>query len=121
MKTFKYSRLISINAVLAAMSACNSAGAPSSSSKGGHSKVRTMIAMGRNMGSNNLGDVYIAGRTTFYDDLIRMAGGVNVYTGDIPIPAVSKEGIAELNPEVMARGAGNGRCPATGERKRTGK
>ncbi len=63
--------------------------------------VRTLITMGRSMGSGDVSDVYIAGQKSFYNDLIRMAGGINVYTGEIPIPAVSKEGLVALNPEVI--------------------
>ncbi len=63
--------------------------------------VRTMITMGRNMGTEGINDVFLAGKTTYYNDLIEMAGGVNAYTGEVPVPMVSREGIIGMNPELI--------------------
>ena len=61
-----------------------------------------MVSLGRNMGSGRMEDVYIVGRDGFYDEMIRMAGGVNVFDGgSIKFPTVSAEGIMRLNPEVI--------------------
>jgi len=65
-------------------------------------RPRVMISIGRNMGSGPLKDVYIAGKYGFYDEMITLAGGVNVYEGrDIKFPILSGEGILLLNPEVI--------------------
>ncbi len=67
----------------------------------GLNRPRVMISVGRNMGSGSLRDVYISGRGGFYDEMIRIAGGVNAYTGDIAFPVISGEGIARMNPDVI--------------------
>ena len=60
-----------------------------------------MISMGRNMGGGGLKDAFIAGEESYYQDLIDMAGGRNVYKGRVPFPIVSREGILGLNPDVI--------------------
>ncbi len=65
-------------------------------------RPRTMISVGRSMGSGTLKDVFIAGPGTFYDEIITLAGGTNAYQGRIvQYPTISTEGILELNPEVI--------------------
>jgi iron complex transport system substrate-binding protein len=64
-------------------------------------RPRVMISVEKNMGSGNLKDVYISGREEFYNEMITLAGGVNAYAGDIAFPAVSREGIVQMNPEVI--------------------
>ena len=63
--------------------------------------VRVLITLGRNMGGGGISDVFAAGKGIFYDDLIRMAGGINAYSGSVPVPRVSQEGILQMNPEVI--------------------
>lgn len=60
-----------------------------------------MISIGRNMGSGGLKDAFIAGEESYYQDLIRLAGGKNAYTGRVPFPLVSREGIIGLNPDIV--------------------
>ena len=60
-----------------------------------------MVSVGRNMGSGSLKDAYISGKDGFYDTLIDMAGGTNVYQGDVTFPVVGREGIIQLNPDVI--------------------
>ena len=62
---------------------------------------RVMISVEKNMGSGALKDVYISGREKFYDEMITLAGGVNAYAGDVAFPVVSREGIVQMNPEVI--------------------
>jgi iron complex transport system substrate-binding protein len=62
---------------------------------------RVMVSIGRNMGSGTLEDVYISGKDGFYDEMIRLAGGVNAYEGSVAFPAISNEGIIRMNPEVI--------------------
>jgi iron complex transport system substrate-binding protein len=44
--------------------------------------------------------LYAAGSGTFQDDIIRLAGGVNVIRGRTPYPLVSKERLIAANPSV---------------------
>ncbi len=65
-------------------------------------RPRVMISLGRTFGSTSVSDVSIAGKNTFYNELIAYAGGVNVYQkNDIPFPVLSKESILYLNPEYI--------------------
>lgn len=73
-----------------------------------------MISIGRNMGSGGIKDVFIAGDESYYQDLIRLAGGKNVYTGHVPFPIISKEGILGLNPDIVID-----MVPDSGERRWT--
>jgi iron complex transport system substrate-binding protein len=60
-----------------------------------------LVSVGRNMGSGDLQDVYVAGAGSFFDELIRLAGGRNAYSGDLKYPTVSQEGIIRMNPQVV--------------------
>lgn len=62
---------------------------------------RVIISVGRSAGSGKLGNVYIAGNDDYYEDMIRMAGGVNAYSGGIRYPAVSTEGLLRMDPDVI--------------------
>ncbi len=61
-----------------------------------------MIAIDRLPGSGGLVDVYIAGCDGFFDKIIELAGGENVYRlGSASFPIVSAEGIMCMNPDVI--------------------
>lgn len=61
-----------------------------------------MIAMGHSIGSEHMKQVYIAGQHDFYNDLITVAGGQNVYKAQLPkVPSLSVEGIMQLNPSII--------------------
>jgi iron complex transport system substrate-binding protein len=65
-------------------------------------RPRVLIAVGRNPEVKELGDVYIAGRGGFFDEMIELAGGTNAYTDEkVKYPKVSREGILTMNPEVI--------------------
>jgi iron complex transport system substrate-binding protein len=65
-------------------------------------RPRIMIAVDRFRGGGNLADVYIAGKDDYFDKMIDLAGGANVYRqGGIRFPVVSIEGIMRLNPQVI--------------------
>jgi iron complex transport system substrate-binding protein len=64
-------------------------------------RPRVMICVGRNLGSGRLADLYIAGNDGLYNRLTELAGGTNAYTGDIPFPTISEEGILRINPEII--------------------
>lgn len=61
------------------------------------SRPQVLVVMGR-----PLKEVFIAGINDPYDEMIRIAGGMNAYQGDFTrIPSLSAEGLIHLNPEVI--------------------
>ncbi|QBQ54889.1 ABC transporter substrate-binding protein [Nitrosococcus wardiae] len=67
----------------------------------GLSRPRVLVVMGRPIGSP-LKEIFVAGTADPYDEMIRIAGGINAYQGDfIRVPPLSAEGIMHLNPEVI--------------------
>jgi len=61
-----------------------------------------IVSIGRSMGAGTLKEVYLAGKNTFYDELVTLAGGKNVYEGsEVSYPLVSAEGLLHLNPEII--------------------
>ena len=63
---------------------------------------RVLISIGRTMGTGSLKDVYIAGKNTFYDELIGYAGGENAFENQyIEYPVLSAEGFLYLNPDII--------------------
>jgi iron complex transport system substrate-binding protein len=68
----------------------------------GQYRPRTIISVGRNMGRGGLNDLYVSGKDGFYNEMIMLAGGKNIYEGGtISFPVVSGEGLLRLNPEVI--------------------
>ena len=52
--------------------------------------------------TGGINNAFIAGRNTFYDELIELAGGTNAYQDErIRFPSVSREGIIALNPDII--------------------
>ena len=65
-------------------------------------KVSTMIAIAHYVNSEQLNTLYIAGKNDFYNDLLDIAGGQNVYTNtSVAVPSISAEGVMRLNPDVI--------------------
>jgi len=66
-------------------------------------RPRVLITYLRPVGEGTIREVYIAGNHTYFNDLIEMVGGVNVYRGSdlITSPVVSAEGILRMNPDVI--------------------
>ena len=61
-----------------------------------------LVAVGRLMDRRSGGEIFISGRDGFYDDLIVLAGGVNVYRKEtLKFPAISDEGLIRLDPDVI--------------------
>ena len=60
-----------------------------------------LVSIGRKMGSGGLKDIYIAGKKSFYQNLIQLAGGQNVFKRDAAYHNISAEGILVLNPDVV--------------------
>lgn len=67
------------------------------------SKPRVLVTYWRQLGEGKITEVYIAGNDTFFNDLIRIAGGINAYRGKKVIisPLISAEGILQMNPDVI--------------------
>jgi iron complex transport system substrate-binding protein len=70
------------------------------SSVGEKAPRRVMIAVDRSR-PDSVEQIYIAGNDGFFDSMIELAGGINAYQGTLPFPAVSVEGIVQMNPEVI--------------------
>jgi iron complex transport system substrate-binding protein len=65
-------------------------------------RPKVLIVVERTLGTGAIEDVYVAGKNTFYDELINMAGGMNAFEDEkIAYPIVSAEGIIHLNPEFI--------------------
>lgn len=65
-------------------------------------KPTVMLAMGHSIGDNQMSSVHIAGNNDFYNDLITLAGGQNVYQDKrLKVPSISAEGILKLNPDII--------------------
>ncbi len=66
-------------------------------------KPTVMVTYWRELGKGAITEVYIAGNDTFFNDLINICGGQNVYKGEkrIVSPIISAEGILQMNPDVI--------------------
>lgn len=68
----------------------------------GVAPVRTLVGIAHYVNSDQLDTVYIAGQHDFYNELLELAGGVNVYTDTtVKVPSVSAEGIIRMNPDAI--------------------
>jgi len=64
-------------------------------------RPRVLLSIGKSMASGSK-DACVAGKEGFYDAMIEIAGGENVYTGStVRFPLISPEGITKLNPDVI--------------------
>lgn len=67
-----------------------------------HPRKDTLLAIAHYTNSEQLDLVYIAGQRDFYNDILQLAGGRNVYRDTrLKVPAVSMEGLLRMNPEVI--------------------
>ncbi|MCX7592047.1 MAG: helical backbone metal receptor [Kiritimatiellae bacterium] len=65
------------------------------------SRPRVLISAGRTLGTGSLQEIYVPGPGNFYDQVIQLAGGTNAYSGPVPYPVVSAEGVLQMNPDVI--------------------
>lgn len=66
------------------------------------SRPSVLLSSARSYGSGRIGDVYVAGKNQWYDDVIRFAGGKNAFTDEsIPFPSLSGEALLVLDPDVI--------------------
>ena len=67
-----------------------------------------LITAGReSAGTGDISGVYIAGKNNFYTSLLTVAGGKNAYSGSLPLPQVSKEGMIDMAPDVIVEMLGD--------------
>jgi len=65
-------------------------------------KPRVLVSIGHSRDSKTIDSVYIAGQNDFYNDLINIAGGINVYQQThLQVPTFSTESILQTNPEII--------------------
>lgn len=65
-------------------------------------KPSVLMSIGRDLSFPALAQVSIAGKNAFFDAMLEIAGGVNVFTEEgISYPILSAEGILRLNPDVI--------------------
>jgi iron complex transport system substrate-binding protein len=65
-------------------------------------RPRVLISSARELGVGRIESIYAAGRGQWYDELLRLAGGVNAYPDDgIAFPEISPEGILRMDPDVI--------------------
>lgn len=63
-------------------------------------KPAVLMTLGREI--DNPKSIYIVGKDGVYDELLKMAGGINAYNGiDIRYPMVSREGVLRMNPDII--------------------
>lgn len=63
---------------------------------------RVLICIGREMGSDGIKDVVVAGKGTLYHELVTAVGGQNAYQGPpIQYPTVGREGLLRMRPDII--------------------
>jgi len=60
-----------------------------------------LLVVGRTRGGGRLADVVIAGKEGHLTRCLELAGGENVYQGDLPFPSMSVEGLLALRPDLI--------------------
>ncbi len=65
----------------------------------GEERPRALVCVGRDTAS--LERLYIAGRGSFYAEILELAGASNAYAGEAPYPIVSAEGVVRMNPDLI--------------------
>jgi iron complex transport system substrate-binding protein len=68
----------------------------------GAPRPRVAVAVDRDLTDPVLRSLYIAGRESFYDELIEFAGGRNAFEiGGVTYPKLSAEGLLALDPDIV--------------------
>lgn len=68
----------------------------------GRPRPRTLVVVGREPGGGKIGGLWVAASDTFYDDVLRLAGGANaVTTTAIRYPELSREGLLAVDADVV--------------------
>jgi len=65
-------------------------------------RPRAVVVVGHQVGEGAVRSVWAAGRDTFYDGVLQIAGGVNAVDGGLArYPELSREGLSALDPDVV--------------------
>ena len=65
-------------------------------------RPRAVVVVGHQVGEGAVRSVWAAGRDTFYDGVLQIAGGVNAVNGGLArYPELSREGLSALDPDVV--------------------
>ncbi|MDR1916118.1 MAG: helical backbone metal receptor [Synergistaceae bacterium] len=64
-------------------------------------EARVLIVVGRDPADDKLKKLYVAGIESFYNDLIRESGAVNVVESNVPYLQISREGLLRLDPDII--------------------
>jgi len=68
----------------------------------GAPRPRAVVVVGHDVGGGVVRSVWAAGPDTFYDGVLRIAGGVNGVEGGLArYPELSREGLASIDPDVV--------------------
>ena len=68
----------------------------------GRKKPRVLFAVMHVGGDADiLSTIHIVGKDGFFDRLLESAGGINVYSGNLAFPQISREAIIHMNPDVI--------------------
>ncbi len=68
----------------------------------GLNRPKVMVTIGHSLAQEQVKTIYISGQQDFYNDLINLAGGQNVYHNNSPqVPSLTLEGVLTLNPDVI--------------------
>ncbi len=68
----------------------------------GTARSRVLVSVGRSMGTGSVQDIFVAGKSTWLNDLIEIAGGVNAMEDSgVQYPKLSAEGVMQINPDVI--------------------
>lgn len=62
---------------------------------------RVLVVVGRDTADELFRKVYVAGKRSFYNDLLGEARAENVFTGDVQYAQISREGLLRLNPDIV--------------------
>jgi iron complex transport system substrate-binding protein len=61
-----------------------------------------LVVVGREAGTGSVTSVWVAGKATFYDDVLRLAGATNAAAPSaVAYPELSREGLLHLDPDVI--------------------
>jgi iron complex transport system substrate-binding protein len=68
----------------------------------GRPRPRVLICLERDVTTGQLSGLYMAGRHTFYDEILEAAGGTNASTNEVvTYPEMSAEGVVNVDPEII--------------------
>jgi len=60
-----------------------------------------LISIGRTRDSRGISRLNIAGKEGFLTAMLHLAGGKNAYIGSVPFPLITREGLLDLNPDLI--------------------